>query len=71
MLIIGTHFFVWGSGLFDTLLRCGRCGTIAQFIRKQGMRFLTVFFVIPVLPVSGVKELAQCPTCGTKYQLQG
>jgi hypothetical protein len=49
-------------------MRCGKCGTVGNFIRKQGMQFITLFFIIPVLPISGIKNLLQCPTCGTKYQ---
>ena len=49
-------------------LRCGKCGTVAQFVKKQGMRFITLFFIIPVIPISGVTHLLQCPVCGTKYR---
>ncbi len=66
-LIIGTKFFSWGSGRTPEQIRCGNCGTVNYFLEKKGMRFLTVFFIIPVIPLSGVKELLQCPTCGTKF----
>ena len=65
--IIGTHFFSWGSQAGEQM-RCGKCGTVAQFVRKQGMRFITLFFIIPVIPISGITHLVQCPVCGTKYQ---
>jgi uncharacterized C2H2 Zn-finger protein len=65
--IIGTHFFSLGSEPGDQL-RCGKCGTVGQFVKKQGMRFITLFFVIPVIPISGVTHLLQCPVCGTKYR---
>jgi hypothetical protein len=32
------------------------------------MRFITLFFIIPLIPISGIRELLQCPTCGTRYQ---
>jgi hypothetical protein len=67
LLIIGTHFFSWGSERAEQL-RCGKCGTAATFIKKEGMRFITLFFIIPVIPISGVTHLLQCPACGTKYQ---
>ncbi len=67
-LIIGMRFFSWGSELAPNQMRCGQCGTVGTFIMKKGMRFITLFFVIPVLPISGVKNLLQCPVCGTKYQ---
>ena len=66
--IIGTHFFSWGSERSSNDMRCGKCGTVGAFIRKQGMRFLTLFFIVPVLPISGIKNLLQCPACGTRYQ---
>ena len=69
--IIGMKFIAWGSERMPGTIRCGECGTVAQFIRKSGMRFLTLFFVIPVLPLSGVKSLAECPTCGARYDVSG
>ena len=66
--IIGTHFFTWGSGQSPQQMRCGRCGTVGNFVTKSGMRFITLFFVIPVIPISGVKNMLQCQTCGTRYQ---
>ena len=65
--IVGTHFFSWGSEA-GPQMRCGKCGTVAAFVKKQGMRFITLFFIIPVIPISGVTHLVQCPVCGTKYQ---
>ena len=71
MIIIGTKFFVWGSELMAQASRCGQCGTVAQFILKKGMRFITIFFVIPICPISGIKEMMQCPNCGARYQSSG
>jgi len=71
MIIIGTKFFVWGSGLTAQAMRCGQCGTTAQFILKKGMRFITIFFVIPICPISGIKEMTQCPNCGARYNVAG
>jgi hypothetical protein len=66
--IIGTRFFSWGSETAPDVMRCGKCGTTANFTLKKGMRFITLFFIVPIIPISGVKELLQCPTCGTRYQ---
>jgi hypothetical protein len=66
--IIGTHFFSWGSQPEPNQMKCGKCGTVGTFVKKQGMRFITLFFIIPVLPVSGIRKLLQCPVCGTKFQ---
>lgn len=68
MIIIGVRFFSWGSELTPQQMQCGKCGTVAQFKLKKGMRFITLFFIIPVIPVSGVKQIMQCPNCGTRYQ---
>ena len=69
-LIIGTKFFSWGSKLTTEPMRCSNCNTIAPFKQKTGMRFITVFFIIPVIPISGTKTLVECPTCGTKFQME-
>ena len=66
--IIGTRFFSWGARPAPQPTSCGQCGVVANFTVKKGMRFITLFFIIPVIPISGVKELLQCPTCGTRYQ---
>jgi ribosomal protein S27AE len=68
MLIIGTHFFTWGLALTAKMMHCGQCGTVAQFNEKSGMRFITLFFIIPVIPISGISKILQCPKCGTRYQ---
>jgi hypothetical protein len=66
--IIGTHFFVWGSERTPTAMHCGNCGAIVPFLMKKGMRFITLFFIIPIIPISGVNDILQCPNCGTRYQ---
>jgi hypothetical protein len=65
--IIGTRFFTWGSGPGGRTMRCSRCGTVGAFGVRKGMSFVTLFFFIPVLPISGVKTLLQCPTCKARY----
>lgn len=65
--IIGTRFITWGSGPVAGQMRCSNCGTVGNFVTNKGMNFITLFFIIPVLPISGVKNLLQCPTCGTRY----
>lgn len=68
MLIIGTRFFTWGSEMTAQLWRCGKCGHAGPFKSKKGMRFLTLFFIIPVIPLSGVTHIAECPNCRTRYE---
>jgi DNA-directed RNA polymerase subunit RPC12/RpoP len=67
--IIGTHFFNWGSERTPSQMHCSKCGTVSNFIKKKGMRFITLFFIVPVIPLSGVKESVQCPACGTRFQM--
>jgi zinc-ribbon family len=66
--IIGTHYFTWGSDATPPQMRCSRCGSVARFRVKKGMRFLTLFFIIPVIPLSGVNQLYECPNCKARYQ---
>ena len=66
--IIGTRFFSWGSEQLPEVMQCGQCGTVANFTLKKGMQFITLFFIIPIIPISGIKQLAQCPTCKARYQ---
>lgn len=68
MLIIGVRFFTWGADRTDQLMHCGQCGATATFLVKQGMRFITLFFIIPVIPISGISHILQCPNCRTRYQ---
>jgi len=70
MLIIGTRVFFWGSDMTSEVWRCGTCGNAGPFRRKKGMRFITLFFIIPVIPISGVMHVAECPQCKTRYKAQ-
>jgi hypothetical protein len=66
--VMGTRFFTWGSEPDRQTMRCSQCGAAGVFTNKKGMRFVTLFFVIPVLPISGVKHLRQCPNCRARYE---
>jgi hypothetical protein len=68
MLIIGTRLFFWGS-LLSQAMHCGRCGYAGPFTLKKGMRFITLFFIIPVIPISGVMHVAECQQCKTRYKV--
>ncbi|HZS48770.1 MAG TPA: hypothetical protein VFC63_27100 [Blastocatellia bacterium] len=67
MLIIGTRFFTWGNGSTARQWHCSACGITMPFTEKKGMRFITLFFIIPVLPISGVSNLVECPNCKTRF----
>lgn len=68
MLIIGVRFFTWGSDRTDNAMHCGQCGSMIPFTVKKGMRFITLFFIVPVIPISGIHHILQCPNCKTRYQ---
>ena len=67
--IVGTRFFTWGSQPETNQMRCGQCGHVGWFTRKRGMSFITLFFIIPVIPISGVTNILQCSVCRTRYQV--
>ena len=67
-IIIGVDFLTWGNETAPQAMQCTNCGTIAHFTEKKGMRFVTIFFVIPIFPVSGVQKLLECPNCKTRYK---
>jgi DNA-directed RNA polymerase subunit RPC12/RpoP len=67
-LIIGTKFFAWGSEKTIDMIRCSQCGTVAQFTEKTGMRFITLFFIIPTIPISRKNKMIECPNCKARYQ---
>ena len=67
MIVFGTKMFFWGSALADFATRCGRCGQEGRFIKKQGMRFFTLYWIIPVIPLSGIQRVLECPSCKTRF----
>ena len=69
-IIIGTKTFAWGSQMTPQAYRCGNCGTYTPFIEKTAMRFITLFFFIPIIPISGKKHLIQCPSCKARFERQ-
>ena len=68
--IIGTKYFTWGSTQTTTPIRCSQCNIVSSFTEKTGMNFLTLFFIIPTIPLSGKKKLIECPNCGARFQAQ-
>jgi hypothetical protein len=67
-LIIGVDYFTWGSERTIQPIQCGNCGQLTTFIMKKGMRFVTLFFFVPVVPVSRITHLVECPNCKIRYQ---
>ncbi len=68
ILIVGTKFNVSGSDSTAEPHRCARCGFNGQFVKKTGRNYITLFFVLPVIPIGGKQYLLECPNCNTRYQ---
>lgn len=68
--VIGTKFITWGSEKTNEMMRCPQCGTLAHFTEKTGMRFITLFFVIPTIPISGKNKIIECPNCKARFQTE-
>ena len=66
--------FVWGWKVrFRTVAEgvffCQVCGGDRHFHRKQGRRWITIFF-IPMIPLNNVgDEFVECTTCRNAYRL--
>ncbi len=67
-IIIGTRVFAWGATATTTPYHCSTCGGLTSFIEKTAMRFLTLFFLIPIIPISGKMHLIECPRCKTRFE---
>jgi transcription elongation factor Elf1 len=68
--IIGTKFFTFGSDKTAEMIRCSQCGALTQFTEKTGMNFITLFFVVPTIPISGKKKFIECPNCNARFQTE-
>jgi ribosomal protein S27AE len=67
ILLFGTRSFTWGSDRILGVRTCENCGFSGQFFAKRAIRAVTLFLVIPVLPLGRVRHLGQCPNCGARY----
>lgn len=65
--IIGTRVFHWGSDRAPAVQTCNACGFHGQFIARRAIRAVTLFFVLPVLPLGKIRHVRQCPNCGARY----
>ena len=67
-LIVGTKYRYTGSDKTAETLRCERCGTLAQFTKKTGRNYLTLFFVLPLFPIGKAQNMLECPNCHARYR---
>ena len=67
ILVWKIKLWAWGSQFTPNSIKCGKCGFVGAFIQKQGMRIFTLYWIIPLVPVSGIIKLRECPNCHTKF----
>ncbi|MCY7377693.1 MAG: zinc ribbon domain-containing protein [Pyrinomonadaceae bacterium] len=63
-------YFTWGSRQTTSPIRCSQCNIVAPFTGKTGMNFLTLFFIMPTIPISSKKKLIECPNCKARFQTE-
>ena len=68
-LVIGTKYRVSGDERTTEQHRCQRCGTLANFIKKSGGNYLTLFFVLPLFPLGKRQNFIECPNCKARYNV--
>jgi hypothetical protein len=49
-----------------TQSRCPHCHNVTTFAPKRVMRFIHIFW-IPLIPVSGFKQVYECQGCKAKF----
>ena len=49
--------------------QCPECKTMSTFLPKRVMRFCHLFW-IPLIPVSGFKQVLECQSCKAKFLRQ-
>jgi HEAT repeat protein len=64
-IIVGTG--VQYSALKEGVFECPRCGVERVYLRKQGKRYFTLFF-IPLVPVEDVDEIVECQACRGRFR---
>lgn len=67
IILFGTRYITWGDERTATVWHCPSCERDDFFIRKRGRRMLTLFFLIPTIPLGRVERFTQCPHCGARY----
>jgi uncharacterized Zn-finger protein len=66
-LLIGNRYMTKGAGTTDEVVQCPSCGATGRFERKSGRQYLTLFFLLPVLPLGGRQTFVECPACKTRF----
>ena len=67
-LLVGNRYRTTSEGTTPEVRTCPSCGARAQFDRKRRRQYLTLFFLLPVLPLGSAQEFVECPNCHTQFQ---
>jgi hypothetical protein len=66
-LLVGNRYRTSHEGTTDETIRCPSCGATGRFERKSGRQYLTLFFLVPVLPLGGRQTFVECPNCHARF----
>jgi predicted RNA-binding Zn-ribbon protein involved in translation (DUF1610 family) len=66
-IVAGNKFRSTSEGPTDHVVQCPNCGTSGRLERKTGRQYLTLFFVLPVLPIGPKRSFVECPNCGAQF----
>jgi endogenous inhibitor of DNA gyrase (YacG/DUF329 family) len=66
-LIAGTKTVAKRLGSTEEAIHCPTCGTVARFERKSERPYLTLFFVLPVVPLGRGHIVVECPACRARF----
>jgi len=67
ILVFGTRTFHWGRQLTAYVRTCPNCGFFGHFEQVKRLRAITLFFVVPLIPISGIRTVERCPQCHTEF----
>jgi RNase P subunit RPR2 len=66
-LVVGNRYRTRSEGTTYDVVRCPNCGTTGRFEKKSGRQWLTLFFVLPVVPLGGRRSFVECPSCHARF----
>jgi predicted RNA-binding Zn-ribbon protein involved in translation (DUF1610 family) len=66
--VMGNKFRATSEGPTEHVVQCPNCGMTGRLERKTGRQYLTLFFVLPVLPIGPKQSFAECPNCGAQFR---
>lgn len=67
-LVAGNRYRTKREGETQETMQCPYCGHFGRFERRSGRQYLTLFLVLPVVPLGTRSEFVQCPKCRTRFE---